>query len=171
MRIKKTALALCAALMAAPLGIATAPAMAQGFSFSVGPDGPRVGFYTAGPNAWYNGHRGYRHRRDGWREYRGWWFPPDAFGPPRYHRPPPPRHAVSAAHVRWCANRYRSYRDWANTFPPSRGPRQQGYSPYSRPAARHRLTAPVSRACEGPRLPVRAFVVCYSLPAQSRMTS
>ncbi|MBN9037214.1 MAG: BA14K family protein [Rhizobiales bacterium] len=131
MRIKKTALALCAALMAAPLGIATAPAMAQGFSFSVGPDGPRVGFYTAGPNAWYNGHRGYRHRRDGWREYRGWWFPPDAFGPPRYHRPPPPRHAVSAAHVRWCANRYRSYRASDNTFQPNRGPRQQCYSPYS----------------------------------------
>lgn len=130
MRIRKTALALCAALMAAPLGIAAAPAMAQGFSFSVGPDGPRAGFYTAGPNAWYNGHRGYRHRRDGWRHYRGWWFPPDAFGPPRYHRPPPPRYAHSSAHIRWCSQRWKTYRAWDNTYQPYNGPRRQCVSPY-----------------------------------------
>jgi len=131
MRIKKTVLEIWAALMAAPLAT-TAPALAQGFSFSIGPDGPRAGFYMAGPDAWYNGHRGYRHERPGWRRYRGWGFPPAAFGPPRYHRPPhagPARH--SAAHVRWCSNRYRSYRAWDNSFQPYSGPRRQCYSPYS----------------------------------------
>ena len=34
------------------------------------------------------------------------------------------------AHVRWCYNRYRSYRAWDNTFQPYGGPRQQCYSPY-----------------------------------------
>ena len=34
------------------------------------------------------------------------------------------------AHVRWCYNRYRSYRAWDNTFQPYNGPRQQCYSPY-----------------------------------------
>jgi len=33
-------------------------------------------------------------------------------------------------HVRWCANRYRSYRAYDNTFQPYHGPRRQCYSPY-----------------------------------------
>jgi hypothetical protein len=129
--MKKITLALCAALMAAPLGFA-APAMAQGFSFSVGPDGPRVGFYSRGPNAWYNGHRGYRDRRSGWRYYRGYWFPPDAFvvtrsiDRDRYHR-----RANSNAHVEWCYDRYKSYRASDNTYQPYNGGRRQCYSPYS----------------------------------------
>jgi len=44
---------------------------------------------------------------------------------PRYYR------GESSAHVRWCYNRYRSYREWDNTFQPYHGPRQQCYSPYS----------------------------------------
>lgn len=36
-------------------------------------------FYTQGHYAYYNGHRGDRHRHPGWRYYNGWWFPPAAF--------------------------------------------------------------------------------------------
>jgi hypothetical protein len=38
---------------------------------------------------------------------------------------------LSSAHVRWCYDRYRSYRAWDNTFQPSYGPRKQCWSPYS----------------------------------------
>lgn len=34
------------------------------------------------------------------------------------------------SHVSWCANRYRSYRAYDNTFQPYNGPRRQCYSPY-----------------------------------------
>ena len=93
--------------------------------------------YRSGPRyGWYNGHRGYRHWRRGYREYNGWWFPAGAFvagaiigsavnSGPRHYR------GESSAHVRWCYNRYRSYREWDNTFQPYNGPRQQCYSPYS----------------------------------------
>ena len=35
-----------------------------------------------------------------------------------------------SAHVRWCYNRYRSYRAWDNTYQPYNGPRRQCRSPY-----------------------------------------
>ncbi len=44
--------------------------------------------------------------------------------PRRYYRP------AGDAHVRWCYNRYRSYRAWDNTFQPYHGPRRQCRSPY-----------------------------------------
>jgi hypothetical protein len=47
------------------------------------------------------------------------------YAPRRYYR------TLSNAHVRWCYNRYRSYRTWDNTFQPYNGPRQQCWSPYS----------------------------------------
>ncbi|TPK70803.1 BA14K family protein [Mesorhizobium sp. B2-4-15] len=51
-----------------------------------------------------------------------------------YYAPPPRRYyragRLSSAHVRWCYNRYRSYRAWDNTFQPYNGPRQQCWSPY-----------------------------------------
>lgn len=34
------------------------------------------------------------------------------------------------AHINWCYNRYRSYRDFDNTFQPYHGPRRQCISPY-----------------------------------------
>ncbi|MCP4129056.1 MAG: BA14K family protein, partial [Gammaproteobacteria bacterium] len=34
------------------------------------------------------------------------------------------------AHLDWCYNRYRSYRDRDNTFQPYNGPRRQCISPY-----------------------------------------
>jgi hypothetical protein len=51
----------------------------------------------------------------------------DAPRPRRYYR----AGRLSSAHVRWCYNRYRSYRAWDNTFQPYNGPRQQCWSPYS----------------------------------------
>lgn len=59
--------------------------------------------------------------------------------PQRYYvRPSYPRPVyrqrvnLSRAHVSWCYNRYRSYRDWDNTFQPYNGPRRVCVSPYYR---------------------------------------
>lgn len=109
-------------------------------------DGPGR-FYRRGNNYYYNGHRGYRHSRPGWRQYDGWWFPPAAFvagaiiggaiasqPAPVYREPVPvyrqPRYGD--AHVEWCFDRYRSYRAYDNTFQPNNGPRKQCVSPYYR---------------------------------------
>jgi hypothetical protein len=43
---------------------------------------------------------------------------------------PAPAYRDGDAHVRWCYDRYRSYRAYDNTFQPLRGPRQRCYSPY-----------------------------------------
>jgi len=102
-------------------------------------DGPR--FYRRGHDYYYNGHRGYRHARPGWRQYNGWWFPPAAFitgaiiGGAIANQPAPVYRAprrLSNAHVRWCHDRYRSYRVSDNTFQPNYGPRQLCVSPYMR---------------------------------------
>lgn len=92
------------------------------------------GFYKRNNHGWYNGHRGYRYQRPGYRYYNGWWFPAGAFiagaiiggaiANDNVYR------GSSSAHVRWCYNRYRSYREWDNTFQPYNGPRRQCYSPY-----------------------------------------
>ncbi|CAG1003510.1 Lectin-like protein BA14k [Rhizobiaceae bacterium] len=97
-------------------------------------DDRRRDFHRRGDNYYFNGHRGFRHHRPGYREYNGWWFPAAAFiagaiitGSVNQG------HVVrgDSAHVRWCYDRYRSYRDWDNTFQPYNGPRRQCYSPYS----------------------------------------
>lgn len=101
------------------------------------------GFYRRGGYYYYNGHRGYRYARPGWRRYNDWWFPPAAFatgaivggiiaGQAAQAAPPPVYRSgrVSDAHVRWCYDRYRSYRASDNTFQPYNGPRQQCVSPY-----------------------------------------
>ena len=126
--MKRSLTMLCAAALAAPLAFAAAPAAAQSFSLELGPGGPRIGFYTDGPYAYYNGYRGYRDRYRGYREYRGYWFPPHAF--PSRERTGSIR-GMGRAHVEWCYDRYRSYRDWDNTYQPYGGPRRQCYSPYS----------------------------------------
>lgn len=60
--------------------------------------------------------------------YGGGYYDPGYYAPPRrYYRAP----VAGNAHVRWCYNRYRSYRAWDNTFQPYNGPRQQCFSPYS----------------------------------------
>jgi len=90
---------------------------------------------------YYNGYRGYRTYRHGYRRHNNFWFPAGAFvagaiigsaiSGPRYYEPPR-RHyrAGGNAHVRYCYNRYRSYRAWDNTFQPYNGPRRQCRSPY-----------------------------------------
>ena len=102
----------------------------------------RHGFYRDNNWAYYNGYRGYRYHRPGYRSHNGWWFPVGAFAAGAiiggalsadrpYYGERVYRRSYSSAHVEWCYNRYRSYREWDNTFQPYHGPRQQCYSPYS----------------------------------------
>lgn len=92
------------------------------------------GFYRNNNSVWYNGHRGYRYKRSGYRYYNGWWFPAGAFiagavigGAIANSN----NYSGGNAHVAWCYDRYRSYRASDNTFQPYEGPRRQCYSPYS----------------------------------------
>ncbi|WP_432283424.1 BA14K family protein [Aminobacter sp. BA135] len=101
---------------------------------------PRSGFYRErGDVVYFNGHRGYRDYRPGYRRHNNFWFPAGAFiagaiiggaianqPQPRYVQPS----RYGNAHVQWCYDRYRSYRASDNTFQPYNGPRQQCYSPY-----------------------------------------
>jgi hypothetical protein len=99
----------------------------------------RKRFERRGDRAYYNNHRGYRDRRAGYREYDGWWFPPAAFivgaifgG--TMHQQPGYRlqhgYALSAEHVGWCQNRWRSYRISDNSYQPYNGPRRICTSPF-----------------------------------------
>lgn len=85
---------------------------------------------------YWNGHRGYRHRRPGYRHYGGYWFPHHAFsfGIIITPRPYEPTYQLTRAHYRWCEGRYRSYRRWDNSFQPYHGPRKPCVSPYLRRA-------------------------------------
>jgi hypothetical protein len=91
-------------------------------------------FRRDGNYAWYNGKRGYRYKRDGYRYHNGFWFPAGAFvvgalvGSAIANSN---SYAGGSAHVEWCYDRYRSYRAYDNTFQPYNGSRQQCYSPYS----------------------------------------
>jgi hypothetical protein len=107
---------------------------------------------------YYNGRRGYRTYRHGYRRHHGWWFPPAAFSyryryvppqrsiyppplvltpppaviqpPAHVFVPPPPAAYLSPAHYQWCDRRYRSYRAADNSFQPYHGPRRACISPY-----------------------------------------
>lgn len=85
---------------------------------------------------WHNGPRYGRH----WRKHNRHWRQ-------RYHRPRSnfyfefnvpssryvaPRRVIrgSRAHIRWCHDRYRSYRVRDNSWQPYHGPRRQCRSPY-----------------------------------------
>lgn len=78
--------------------------------------------------------RHYSHRR-GADVYIDLYVPSYRYAEPRYVEPRyAPRRVIrlSDAHVNWCYNRYKSYRERDNTFNPGKGrPRQQCYSPYS----------------------------------------
>lgn len=104
----------------------------------------RSGFYVRNGNGWYNGHRGYRSYRHGYRRHNDFWFPAGAFiagaiiggalsnpGPTYYQPRRVYRQSYGSAHVRWCYNRYRSYDAYSNTYQPYNGPRRACYSPYS----------------------------------------
>ncbi len=96
-------------------------------------DWRRRGMHRRGDAYYYNGHRGYRERRRGYREHNGVWFPLAAFatgaiigGAINNDRPA----RVGGSHVAWCQDRYRSYRAYDNTYQPNNGPRRQCNSPY-----------------------------------------
>lgn len=85
----------------------------------------------------WNGHRGYRHYRPGYRRHNdGWWYPLAAFGLGAAIiggiARPGLGPAMPVNHVRWCQGRYRSYDPRTNTFQPYHGPRRICVSPYSR---------------------------------------
>lgn len=90
-------------------------------------------FETRGNNAYYNGKRGYKQRRAGYRQYNGFWFPSSAFiagaiiGGALNNGTAT---RSSSAHVRWCSDRWRTYRASDNTYQPTSGPRRACASPY-----------------------------------------
>lgn len=87
-------------------------------------------------DGYYNGHRGYRERRNGYRYHNGYWFPLAAFGAgaiiggaiqaPRAV----PRAGYSTSHYAWCENRYKTYRASDNSYVASAGVRRVCNSPY-----------------------------------------
>jgi hypothetical protein len=86
-----------------------------------------------GNYGWYNGYRGYRYHHPGYSYYGGWWYPGSAFiagaiigGYTTYEG----NYYGGDSHTAWCYNRYRSYREWDNTFQPYHGPRRQCISPF-----------------------------------------
>lgn len=91
------------------------------------------GYYRRSGRDYYNGHRGYRDYRPGYRRHNGVWFPLAAFatgaiiGGAIANRPPV---RYGGSHVEWCANRYRSYRAYDNSYQPNYGPRRECNSPY-----------------------------------------
>jgi len=95
-------------------------------------DDRRDRFERRGNHAYYNGRRGYRERRPGYRQYQGFWFPPAAFalGAIIGGAANQPAARLSNAHIRWCQNRWRSYRASDNSYQPFNGPRRACVSPY-----------------------------------------
>lgn len=105
------------------------------------PGRPNGGHYRPGPNrpGYWNGHNGHHGPRPGYRRHNdGWWYPMAAFGvgallggaianQPREVAPP----HLGSSHLRWCEDRYRSFRASDNSFQPYEGPRQQCLSPYN----------------------------------------
>lgn len=89
--------------------------------------------HNGGNYGWHNGYRGYRYHHPGYRYYGGWWYPGSAFiagaiigGYTTYEG----NYYGGNSHAAWCYNRYRSYREWDNTFQPYHGPRRQCISPF-----------------------------------------
>jgi hypothetical protein len=87
-------------------------------------------------NHYYNGRRGYRERRPGYRQYNGYWFPSAAFISGAIiggsvANPPRAATRLSDRHIRWCSDQYRSYRASDNTYQPNNGPRRQCNSPHN----------------------------------------
>lgn len=89
---------------------------------------------------YWNGHRGYRERRAGYRYRNGYWYPLAAFAAgaiiggaiaqPRAVPVAPRAAGLNPRHYSWCQARYRSYDSRSNTFQPYNGPRRQCLSPY-----------------------------------------
>lgn len=75
----------------------------------------------------WRGHRGYSYYRPGYRRYNGFWFPAAAFTTGVVIGTTVNR--GSNSHVRWCRDRYVSYRASDNTYQPYDGPRRECVSP------------------------------------------
>ncbi|MCX8996009.1 BA14K family protein [Rhizobiaceae bacterium BDR2-2] len=85
---------------------------------------------------WYNGQRGSRQSRPGYRRHSdGFWYPLAAFAAGAIIggavNAPRPAQAMSQRHVQWCSSRYRTYRAYDNTYAPRVGVRAQCSSPYN----------------------------------------
>jgi hypothetical protein len=85
---------------------------------------------------YYNGHRGYRDRRPGYRRNSdGYWYPFAAFGAGAIIggaiKNQSQRRLNSSQHVQWCMERYKSYRSSDNTYVPRAGLRAACSSPYN----------------------------------------
>ena len=78
---------------------------------------------------YYNGHRGYRERRSGYRYHNGFWFPLAAFGAGALIGGAIQSSRPASGHVAWCESRYRTYRASDNTYVASGGIRRTCVSP------------------------------------------
>lgn len=138
MRHILSGLALCSVLV---VGLAAGTPAAQAAGASAGRIVAAQSGDTSAVVEVHDRRRHHRHLRRHHRPRAGFFF---EFGtrpyyPPYYHAPRYPRYAhprpvyrLSKAHVRWCYNRYRSYRASDNTFQPYHGPRKPCISPYMR---------------------------------------
>lgn len=76
----------------------------------------------------WRGHRGYHDQRNGYRRHvDGYWYPRSAF---TERVAPVVRVRVGNAHIRWCHDRYMTYRASDNTFVANSGTRRICRSPY-----------------------------------------
>jgi hypothetical protein len=78
---------------------------------------------------YYNGHRGYRDRRPGYRYHNGMWFPLAAFGAGALIGGAIASQPRGGSHSSWCESRYRTYRASDNTYVASGGVRRTCVSP------------------------------------------
>lgn len=90
--------------------------------------------YVNKGHRYFNGHRGERTYRDGYRRHNGFWYPRSAFSLGIIIAPRVQQRVIrsygSNQHVNWCENRYRSYRVSDNSWKPNYGPRRVCVSPY-----------------------------------------
>lgn len=96
--------------------------------------GLRFGLTLRSGHVYFRGYRGYVHPRKGYVFYHGYYFPhhvvrPRLVYPKVIH--PVPAVRLSAAHVRWCYARYKTYRHHDNTYAYKVGKRTYCRSPYS----------------------------------------
>ena len=78
----------------------------------------------------WNGYRGYRDYRPGYRRHGDYWFPLGAFAAGALITGAIANSDRGDAHVEWCYDHYRSYRASDNTYLDSGGVRRECRSPY-----------------------------------------
>ncbi|MBZ9693753.1 MULTISPECIES: BA14K family protein [unclassified Mesorhizobium] len=91
--------------------------------------------FSRNGDMYWNGHRGYREYRPGYRRHGDYWFPLAAFATGALItgaivNNENNRVYEGNSHVQWCYDHYRSYRASDNTFQPNNGPRRECRSPY-----------------------------------------